>query len=81
MQKSLFSLHFKAAFSIATRASSCASQRSLKTSSENLFALSRERRRMARASEGGSSRAFAKPSANCSSVEAWKPMLKTMSAQ
>ena len=31
---------------------------------------------MARASAGGSSRALAKPSANCSSVEAWKPVME-----
>jgi len=72
-----FPSHFALAFSSSTSASSCASQRSLKTSSENLFALSRERWRMARASAGGSSRALAKPSANCSSVEAWKPVMGT----
>lgn len=68
--------HFALAFSSSTSASSCVSHRSLKTSSENLFALSRERWRMARASAGGSSRALAKPSANCSSVEAWKPVME-----
>ena len=59
--------------SSATRLSRWVSQASLNTSSENLFALLRERRRMARASFGESSRAFAKPSANCSAVDAWKP--------
>jgi hypothetical protein len=67
--------HFEPAFSNSTSASSCLNQRSLKTSSENLFALSRERRRIAKASDEGSSRALAKPSANCSSVEAWKPVI------
>jgi hypothetical protein len=67
--------HFEQTFSNSTSASSCFSQRSLKTSSENLFALSRDRRRIAKASDEGSSRALAKPAANCSSVEAWKPVM------
>lgn len=65
-----------APLSNATSPSNCFNQASLKTSSENLLALSRERRRMARVSSGDRSRALAKPSANSSGVEAWKPMSK-----
>jgi hypothetical protein len=74
LQRRPISPHFEPIFSNFTSASSCFNQRSLKTSSENLFALSRERRRMAKASEEGSSRALPKPAANSSSVEAWKPV-------